>query len=260
MTPEQVRARTRATYRAHGLAFDAQRPKALIERPWLDRLLSFTQPGDEVLDLGCGAGEPVAAYLIAQGRRVCGLDFAGPSLALARRRFPRHRWIEGDMRRLDLPHRFVGIVAWDSFFHLAPDEQARTLPLIARHLLPSGAFLVTVGPPPPRRWERWTAPPSTIPASRPKTTAPASRPAACTWRPSRPRTRTATSTPCSSPAADAGAAPGVAPAGADRPRRAAGVGASGRRPGPFGFSASDPFKSPPVRAMSHPVSARGLWR
>lgn len=146
MTPEQVRARTRATYRAHGLAFDAQRPRKLIERPWLERLLSFTKPGDEILDLGCGAGEPVAAHLITQGRRVCGVDFAGPSLALARRRFPRHRWIEGDMRRLDLPHLFAGIVAWDSFFHLAPDEQARTLPLIARHLAPGGAFLVTVGP------------------------------------------------------------------------------------------------------------------
>lgn len=128
MTPELVRARTRATCRAHGLAYDAQRNRSLFEKPWLDRLLAWTRKGDGILDLGCGAGEPMAAYLIAQGRRVCGLDFAGPSLAVARRRFPRQRWIEGDMRRLDRMQRFAGIVGWDSFFHLAPDEQARTIP------------------------------------------------------------------------------------------------------------------------------------
>ena len=50
------------------------------------------------------------------------------------------------MRALDLPERFGGIVAWDSFFHLSRDDQRATIPLLARHLHPRGALLLTTGP------------------------------------------------------------------------------------------------------------------
>ena len=49
------------------------------------------------------------------------------------------------MRALSLPQAFDGIVAWDSFYHLNPDEQRRTLGRFCRHLNPGGALLLTVG-------------------------------------------------------------------------------------------------------------------
>ena len=122
------------------------RLRSLHEKPWLDRLLARVPPGGRVLDLGCGAGEPIPAYLIAQGREVTGLDFSPAMLALARSRFPAARWIEGDMRALDLPGRFHGIVGWDSFFHLMRVEQRALIPRLARHLEPGGGLLLTVGP------------------------------------------------------------------------------------------------------------------
>ncbi len=139
-------AGTRAVYEAHAAAWDRQRYKGLIERPWLDRLLALAGPGAAVLDLGCGAGEPVARYLGEQGCRVTGVDFAAAMLAIARTRLPAARWLQGDMRELDLAERFRGIVAWDSFFHLTRDEQQALIPRLARHLAPGGALLVTVGP------------------------------------------------------------------------------------------------------------------
>src|SRR5690606_3687165 len=143
---DEVRLGHRAVYDANAATFDAGRGRGLIERPWLDRLLARVPPGGRVLDLGCGAGEPIAAYLLAQGRAVTGLDFSPAMLRLARSRFPAARWIEGDMRMLDLAGRFHGIVGWDSFFHLTRDEQRALIPRLARHLAPGGGMLLTVGP------------------------------------------------------------------------------------------------------------------
>lgn len=143
---DEVRHGHRAVYDANAVRFDAGRSRGLHERPWLDRLLACASPGGRILDLGCGAGEPIAAYLLTRGARVTGLDFTPAMLALARARFPAGRWIEGDMRDLDLGERFTGIVGWDSFFHLTRDEQRALIPRLARHLSPGGGLLLTVGP------------------------------------------------------------------------------------------------------------------
>lgn len=50
-----------------------------------------------------------------------------------------------DMRELKLDRQFDGIIAWDSFFHLNPDEQRSTLQRFHKHLRPGGALLLTVG-------------------------------------------------------------------------------------------------------------------
>jgi ubiquinone/menaquinone biosynthesis C-methylase UbiE len=143
---EDVKRQTQSVYKTHAAAWDAQRNRSLFERPWLDRLLARTSPGDTILDVGCGAGEPIARYIIDRDRRVCGVDFAEPMLAIARTRFPEARWICADMRNLALGETDAGLIAWDSFFHLSPDEQRSTIPRLARHVAPGGALLVTVGP------------------------------------------------------------------------------------------------------------------
>ena len=133
-------------YQAGAAVFDAARSRSLAERGWLERLAAAMPPRAPVLDLGCGAGEPIAAWLIGRGHPVTGLDFAPAMLAIARARWPAGDWRRGDMRALDLPERFGGVVAWDSFFHLTAEEQRGTLPRMARHVAPGGALLTTVGP------------------------------------------------------------------------------------------------------------------
>lgn len=143
---EEIRRSHRAVYDANAARWDGERSRTLFEKPWLDRLLAHLPAGGRVLDLGCGAGEPIARHLIERGFAVTGIDFSGAMLEIARSRFPEGRWIERDMRSLDLGERFDGMVAWDSFFHLTRDEQREIIPRLARHLLPGGAMLLTVGP------------------------------------------------------------------------------------------------------------------
>ncbi len=137
---------TREVYERQAAAYDAQRSRALFEARWLARFAGCLPAGGRVLDLGCGAGEPIARWFIAEGFRVTGVDFAEAMLDIARTRWPEGDWRQGDMRELDLGARFDGIVAWDSFFHLTPDEQRVCIGQMARHLEPGGTLMMTVGP------------------------------------------------------------------------------------------------------------------
>ena len=136
--------RTADIYERHAEAFDRHRHKVLIERTWLDRFLELC-PDGAILDVGCGAGEPIARYLMDQGRTVVGVDVAASMLALCQARFPEQRWTQADMRSLDLGETYAGVIAWDSFFHLRPHDQRRCLVKLARHVEPGGALMFTCG-------------------------------------------------------------------------------------------------------------------
>ena len=133
-------------YERHAAAWDRDRGRNLIERGWLQRFAVLLPAGGRVLDLGCGAGEPIAGWFAAQGFAVTGVDAAPSMLALARARFPMQDWIAADMRGLSLERRFDGIVAWDSFFHLPPDDQRAMFAVFAAHAGPGAALLFTSGP------------------------------------------------------------------------------------------------------------------
>jgi ubiquinone/menaquinone biosynthesis C-methylase UbiE len=128
---------TRAAYEAEAQGFDRARNRRLVERRWLERFLALAPAGAPVLDIGCGAGDPIARFLIEAGRVVVGVDFAEAMLAIARARFPEAEWVRADMRGLDLGRRFGGVVAWDSFFHLTREDQRAMFPVFARHLVPA---------------------------------------------------------------------------------------------------------------------------
>ena len=133
-------------YERHALAFDADRGRTGMEQGWLDRMRGLLPAKPSILDIGCGMGEPIAAYLIGKGCRLTGVDSSPSMLELCRKRFPSARWIESDMRDLDLGERFQGLVVWDSFFHLTQDDQRRMIPIFGAHALPKAALLFTSGP------------------------------------------------------------------------------------------------------------------
>ena len=134
-------------YEKHAQVWDGDRGRNLFEKSWLDRFLTLTGDADaSVLDIGCGSGEPIAQYLISQGRKVTGIDAAPTLIDLCRARFPTHDWFVGDMRKLALGRQFNGLIAWDSFFHLTPADQRPMFPLFRQHAAPGAALMFTSGP------------------------------------------------------------------------------------------------------------------
>ena len=132
--------------RARDWAGDRARQTVFIEKAWLDRFIALATPGCTVLDLGCGPGKPMAAYLVANGFDVCGVDSSPAMIAMARENLPSREFIVADMRTLSLGRRFSGILAWDSFFHLAPDAQRRMFPIFRDHAAPGAPLMLTSGP------------------------------------------------------------------------------------------------------------------
>jgi SAM-dependent methyltransferase len=136
-----------AHYERHASDWDADRRRlGWNDKVWHDRLVALLQKGARVLDLGCGGGMPVASHLVAQGMRVTGVDASPSLIALCRERLPDEEWIVADMRGLTLEARFDGILAWDSFFHLTPDDQRAMFAVFATHARPGAILMFNSGP------------------------------------------------------------------------------------------------------------------
>jgi SAM-dependent methyltransferase len=133
-------------YERNALHWDAaRRAFPLCENVWLDHFCSRISPGGAILDVGCGGGEPIARYLIEHGFEVTGVDSSATMISMCQHRFPKCSWLVGDMRTMALGKTFQGVVAWDSFFHLAHDDQRRMFPIFRKHLGSGGALLFTSG-------------------------------------------------------------------------------------------------------------------
>lgn len=134
------------TYEIEAARWARARNRSLWEEPALIACVAGRAPGLAVLDLGCGAGQPIAEWFIARGDRVTGVDGAAAMLAEARARVPGMEVIHADMRDLALGRRFDVILAFNSFFHLSPADQRAMFPVFAAHAAPDARLLFTSGP------------------------------------------------------------------------------------------------------------------
>ncbi|ANC05507.1 methyltransferase [Pseudomonas putida] len=133
-------------YDRHAATWNDLRVNHFIDRKWIERFRSLLPPSATVLDLGCGSGQPVARYLIDAGASVIGVDSSEQMLALCSAQFPTQEWIHADMRTLALDRHFAAILAWNSFFHLKPDDQRKMFPVFQRHAAPGALLMFTSGP------------------------------------------------------------------------------------------------------------------
>lgn len=134
-------------YDRHARAWSRYRGDRLVERAWLDRFVaSLPDQYRAILDVGCGTAVPVDQYLIDQGCQLYGVDSSSAMIAMARTRFPDHRWDVADMRSLAVNGTFGGIIAWDSLFHLSPHHQRRMFATFAQHAAAGAVLMFNSGP------------------------------------------------------------------------------------------------------------------
>ncbi|MBX8824475.1 class I SAM-dependent methyltransferase [Ochrobactrum sp. SFR4] len=136
-------------YETHAQKWDHIRrdnaAKGLMETQWLKHFTSLLPHQGSVLDIGCGAGEPMAGHLIRAGFQLTGVDSSASLIDICRTRFPQQQWLVADMRELSLPQKFDGMLAWNSFFHLQRDEQRRMFPRFAVHAQEDAVLMFTSG-------------------------------------------------------------------------------------------------------------------
>src|SRR5262245_13026946 len=134
-------------YEKHATAWDADRCKAdWNDKHWHGRFVDALPKLARVLDLGCGGGTPVACNLADHSIHVTGVDSSPAMISLCRARLPEHEWIVADMRSLSLAQSFDGILAWDSFFHLKPDDQRQMFAVFAAHAGRAAMLMFNTGP------------------------------------------------------------------------------------------------------------------
>jgi ubiquinone/menaquinone biosynthesis C-methylase UbiE len=113
----------------------------------LEEFASLLPKNARVIDVGCGAGIPVAKFLVDSGFEVVGVDFSEKMLRLARRNMPQTTFIRKDMTRLDFAdNSFDGLTAFYSIIHVPREKHSLLFKSFNRILKPNGIMLVCMGP------------------------------------------------------------------------------------------------------------------
>jgi 2-polyprenyl-3-methyl-5-hydroxy-6-metoxy-1,4-benzoquinol methylase len=116
--------------------------KHLDPETTLGKIHAFVEPGQTILDVGCGGGR-LAKHLRAKGVRVVGIERNPTAAALARNYCERVE--EKDLTSQELlpdSERFSVIVCADVLEHLA--DPAALLARVVPHLAPGGTVVVSV--------------------------------------------------------------------------------------------------------------------
>jgi SAM-dependent methyltransferase len=112
---------------------------------FMSEVLAAVPSGADVLDLGCGAGDPVAVAF-AERCSVTGIDLSGAQLASAKARAPGATFIRADMATVAFPpESFDAVVAFFSIIHVPREDHAGLFGRIAGWLRPGGIFAGTLG-------------------------------------------------------------------------------------------------------------------
>jgi SAM-dependent methyltransferase len=117
-----------------------------IRLHWLNAIIPRLPAAAHVLDLGCGAGLPVARQLADRGCTLMGVDASRSQIKLARENEPRAEFVEADMTSLEFDAMSLdAVTAFYSITHVPREEHLALLQRIRNWLKPGGLFLVTLG-------------------------------------------------------------------------------------------------------------------
>lgn len=141
-----------ADFEKNAAAYDAicdswaeTRNKSPINR-CVVQFAALLEKGCHVLDIGCGTGFPIDAYLSGQGFSVTGIDVSARMLEKARKlNLKNARFLLADAAEYFPDEQFGGVIAFDSLWHLSRYKQLEAYFRIGAMLKRGGYFLFTHG-------------------------------------------------------------------------------------------------------------------
>ena len=101
------------------------------------------QSGAKILDVGCGSGKPIAAYLIEKEFNVYGLDISPKLLKYAEQMIPKERLFLADICDFTTNLQFDAIICWFTLFHVHATKHLEILKKFYTFLKPTGILLIT---------------------------------------------------------------------------------------------------------------------
>jgi len=100
------------------------------------------EPGQRILDLGCGTGQ-LTAKIAESGALVTGLDSSTSMIAQARRNFPALKFVLADVRDFRFDHTFDAVFS-NAVLHWVHEAEAAAR-CVAQALRPGGRFVLEMG-------------------------------------------------------------------------------------------------------------------
>jgi ubiquinone/menaquinone biosynthesis C-methylase UbiE len=101
-----------------------------------------TSGGTELLDVACGTGNHIVH--LKKHYRITGTDISKTMLAIARKKYPRVKFVAGDMRSFDLKKKFDAVACLFSSvgYMKTPGNLEKAIGNFSRHLKPGGVMII----------------------------------------------------------------------------------------------------------------------
>lgn len=113
---------------------------------YLEKLIKLLKPGNKILDLGCGAGRPIAKFLMDRGFKVIGIDISEKQIKLAKENVPQAEFHAKDMDELKKEeYKVDAVVSFYAIFHIPREKHQDLFKKINSFLPKGGLILVTMG-------------------------------------------------------------------------------------------------------------------
>lgn len=115
------------------------------DQAMFEHFITQLPPNAQLLDLGCGSGEPIATMLASQGFKITGIDRSQALLAHAQQTLPSQTWLQAELEEFSTTDNYHGVIIWDSMFHLPREQHQPLLQKVYDCLLSNGVVILSSG-------------------------------------------------------------------------------------------------------------------
>jgi SAM-dependent methyltransferase len=143
---DERREIVRLGYDEAGAAYLRARPDDGLDMSLVAELCQRLPKGARVIDVGCGAGVPVAQHIADAGHYVFGIDLSWAQLTLSREHVPGLYVAEADMAALPIgPGTFDGLVSYYAVIHVPREDHVAVFAEFRRVVRAGGWALLCLG-------------------------------------------------------------------------------------------------------------------
>lgn len=143
----------RKGYNIIAKAYHEQRTK-YESNTLLTKISKLFPKGGSILDLGSGAGVPVAQFLTKKGFAVTGIDFSSSMVTLARKKVSNARFIKMDITKMKFKSdSFDCAVSFYAIIHIPREKHAGIYKKLYRVLKPNGLIFLNASGTDATGWE-----------------------------------------------------------------------------------------------------------